>query len=211
MSEHEHKHAEPVKVKPPVITRNEVALEFTEQVFGKQSNNAGAKFFAPVLDITKVENVKWAGTDNLNSLINKYLRKLFADIYTDAIPDSGPNAGKFQFDQWAADAADCFAGIAKLSDLEEQLDELQSLQQSYALDPDFGSTEGDGEDAPKTPRAVELEKLIREVAGRIKPLRAQKASIELKYAERAAKRKAKEAASATKTAPVKASEVVATA
>jgi len=188
-----HTH-EPSKAVIPNITRNGITLACVEDAFGKQSNTPGRKFFKVELDLAKSEHQTWFGLDNLTSMTNRYIRKEFAAIHNDNVDEK---SGEFNFDQWLADATDFTAGVAKLSELEEQLDSLQVLQQNYALDANFGATDDNGE---KTPEAVELENKIREVAKRIKPLRTQKAAIEAKYAAAAAKRKAKEAASATKTA-----------
>ena len=177
----------------PVITRNNVAKTLVEAVFGKKSDNAGKKFFKPEVDLSSPSDVTWLGLTESNSILNKYLTKVFADLFLDHLDEK---TGVFNQDAWEADAADFTSGVAKLSDLEEQLDALQAQQQSYALDENFGATDDSG---AKTERAVELEELIRTVAAKIKPLRATKLSIEAKYAERAAKRKAKEAASTTKT------------
>lgn len=189
----EHKHTE---VKAPEIKRNDITKVLKEQVFGKQSDRGGVKFYAPVIDLTVEDDVKWAGIENLSGIVNKTLRKIFADLYVDNVNEE---TGVFDRENWEAQAADFTAGVAKLSDIEEQLDSLMAEQQSYALDPDFGATVDDSEGSPKTERAVEIEKHIREVANKIKPLRTQKAAIEVKYAAAALKRKDKEKNSKTKT------------
>lgn len=176
----------------PTVDRNGITKELSEQVFGKKSPHAGKKFFAPVMTIEKFdEDSKWVGPDNIVRMTNKVLRTIFADILID---NTDKEKGTINEEQMAIDYADFTAGTSKLSDIEEQLDDLQALQQSYALDDDFGATDQNG---VKTERAVELEKLIKETADKIKPLRVEKASIEQKYQERAAKRKDRKAATVT--------------
>lgn len=176
----------------PVIERNGVAKTLTEQVFGKKSPNKGTKFYAPAISADTLESdLKWVGLDNVIGSMNKVLRSIFADIYTDNVREDG----SFNEDNWRLDAADFTSGVAKLADIEDSLDELQALQQSYALDDNFGATDEQG---VKTERAVELETLIKQAAEKIKPLRIQKAAIEATYKERADKRAARKAAEAAK-------------
>lgn len=179
----------------PTVVRNDVALPLAEQVFGKKSPNAGKKFFAPVLDVANSDHVKWAGADNLNGLVNKGLRLIFADISTDPLnyyPPGHPEEGKINDEAMAADWADFTAGQAKLGDLEEQIDNLQALQQSYTIDnDDFGATDENG---ALTAEAAKLQQLVKENNGKIKNLRAQRDTIEEIYKARAAKRKSRESA-----------------
>lgn len=187
----------------PSITRNGVSKTFVEQEFGKKSDNFGKKFFAPELTaegitprvVTKEDgtgevqhglDIVWTGVDDLLTLTNKVLRQIFADIYTDNLDDKGV----FNEANWALDAADFSAGVAKLGDIEAELEELGLKQQEYVMDPDFVMEE----DATVSPRAAELTKLMKEISSKIKPLRVQKAAIEAKYKERADKRKARKAA-----------------
>lgn len=180
----------------PSVARNNVSKTLSQMVFGKKSPNAGKVFFAPIVDVSVQDDVTWTGIDSINGMVNKALRLIFADLYVDNLDEK---TGEFNQANWEAEAADFTAGVAKLSDLEEQLDNLQAEQQKYALDDQFGATDDQG---VETARSAELKSLITQTALRIKPLRAQKAAIEAKYADRAAKRKAKEAASPTATAPV---------
>ena len=174
----------------PVVNRNGIDKALVGMVFGKKSDNAGKHFFAPVLSEENFENdAKWMGIGELISLANTWLRKTFGEIMLDNIDEK---TGILNEEQMKLEWADFSAGVQKLSDIDDQLDELQALQQSYALDEDFGATNDEG---VKTERAVELEALIKQVAAKIKPLRVQKATIEAKYAERAEKRKQKKAAS----------------
>ena len=212
MSEHKH------EIKVPVITRNGVNKTLTEMVFGKKSDNAGKKFFAPVIDISLIQDVSWAGLDNLNGIANKVLRGIFADLFVDNIDEK---TGIFNHANWEIEAADFTAGVAKLSDLEEQLDILSAEQMELAENENFGAKEfvldAHGEKIPDesgendgtpwegfkarfTAEAEELSRSIQKLNAKVRPLRIQKKTIEAKYAERAAKRKAKEEASKSKTA-----------
>jgi hypothetical protein len=178
------------------VGRNDTVIELTETVFGKKSPNAGKTFYTPVL---KLENwdvaVPWFGKEQVCEVVNRAVRKIFGDIATDE--NNYNEDGTVNWEAMRTDWADFSAGVAKLSDIQEQIDELVDQQQALAMDDNFGATDDNGS---KTPRAIELEELIRKCAESIRPLRKQKADIEAKYAARAAKRKAKEVASPTKTA-----------
>lgn len=175
------------------VIRNNRSLVLSKQVFGKKSPNAGKEFYAPSSagGLPPQEYIEWFGlTDVLNTL-DRSARKIFGDIYLDNVDKT---TGILNEEQMELDWADFSAGYAKLSDIDDQLDDLQALQQSYALDDQFGETVDGTTEGPKTERAMELERLITETALRIKPLRIQKSTIEAKYAERTAKREKKKAA-----------------
>lgn len=188
----------------PVITRNGIDKTFTEQTFGKKSPHKGAKFLSPVITPESYETDKvWVGDADLFSILNKVFRTMFADIWTDNIREDG----SFDEEKWRLDAAEFTAGVDKLSEIDEQLEEFQALQQTYALDENFGATNDDG---TKTKEAIDLEEKLKELALKVKPLRIKKKSIEETYAERAAKRKArKEAEAAVAASASKATEAVA--
>src|SRR5512136_2256948 len=115
----------------PVINRNNISKTFVDMVFGKKSDNAGVHFMAPVLEEANAEqDIKWIGLDTLFGIANTWLRKTFGDIHLDCVDEK---TGVFNMEQWLIDAADFTAGVQKLSDIDDQLDELQALQQSYAL------------------------------------------------------------------------------
>lgn len=172
----------------PVVERNGVNMTLVEQTFGKKAKLAGQKFFAPETSSARFnDDVTWIGVDWLVSVANKRMRLDFADIYVDNIDKT---TGLLNQEQWALDAADFTSGIAKLSDLEADLDELIGLQQGYALDANFG----EDSDAGKA-----LDVSIKDVASKIKPIRANIAAIKAKYGARAEARKVKEAASTTAT------------
>lgn len=174
----------PVEV--PAINRNNIVLPLSEMVFGKKSDNAGKKFFAPVISVANFDTFKdWVGLDSIVSVVNKWMRGAFAGIYLDNID---PATGLLNEVSWRADAEDFTAGVTKLGDLEEEIEELSELQSTYALNPAFGETDSEGK---PTPESEQLKTSITSVAQKLKPLRAQKALIESKYADRAAKRKVK--------------------
>lgn len=189
----EHTHTAPV-VKIPVITRNGVALELKKQAFGKKSPNVGKSFFAPVIDINNVDDVKWVGADDINGFVNKNLRAISGGIYLDNIDEK---TGVFNYANWELEMAEFSAGVDKLSDLEDELDALQGEQQSIVLDDRFGEVGDNGE---PTEYATELSTRAKAIAQKIKPIRIKRDSITEKYKARAAARKAKEEASTTKTA-----------
>ena len=178
----------PAELKGVVISRNGVTKELTPEPFGKLSNDYGKWFAYPVLSLATWDtDSKWVGLEGVVDIVVSELRSIFADIYTDNIGDDGV----FNREQWLADCADFTAGVARLSDIESQLDTLQGLQQTYALDDAFGSEDANG---VPTEAAKELEAKIKDVAKKIAPLRAKRASITAKYQARADKRKAKKEA-----------------
>jgi hypothetical protein len=172
----------------PTIVRNGISKVLTEQTFGKKSPHVGKKFFAPtVTQETFQTDVEWISFDNVRSMLDKALRVIFAGIHLDHF---NAETGLVNMDAWAIDAADFTAGVDKLSDLDDELDGLQAQQQSYALDDQFGEVDASGQ---KTERALELEKLIKETADKIRPIRIKRDDLRIKWAERAAKREAKKA------------------
>jgi len=173
------------------IVRNGLAKALSEQAFGKKSDHYGKHFQAPVMNVnTFDEDVVWWGKEEISSIVNKATRLVFADIYLDSID---PNTGLLNETTYLASCADFTAGVSRMGDLDEQIEELQALQQSYALDDQFGEVDDAGN---KTVRAVELETSIRETAEKIRPLKVLRKSIEAKYAIAAEKRAASKAAKA---------------
>lgn len=182
----------PEELKNIKITRNEVVKELTPMPFGKKSDNFGKFFVAPVLTLANWENdVKWVGQDEVFDGLNRSLRTIFADIYVDNIDE---NTGILNMEAFLADCADFSAGVAKLDEINEQLDELQGIQQTYAFDENFGATVDGTDKTPLTEAAQQLQQKITEVARKINPLRAKREVIKAKYAVRAEKRAAKKAA-----------------
>lgn len=174
----------------PVIVRNGVTKELSPQVFGKKSPHAGKSFFAPeISEESFQDDVKWLGFDTVENLINKGMRNVFASIYLDNI---NAETGEFDQEGWAADAADFTAGAAKLSDIEEKIDDLQALQQSYTVENEnFGALDENGK---LTEEAQRLNDLVMANNKKIKSLRAQRDEIKAIYMARAAKRAEKKAA-----------------
>jgi Xaa-Pro aminopeptidase len=198
----------PATVNLPSITRNGVSFTLSEQVFGKKAPNKGKTFFAPEATPANWDSfVVWAGLDNIINPINRVLRRTFADIFLDEanwddmqVVKDGENKGEIvggtiNMERYLADCADFTAGVAKLSDLQDQIDELQDQLSALAMDPGYIL---DDNDQP-TETYVKISEQMRDITKKIRPIKQQKAAIELKYAERAAKRKAKEENSPTKS------------
>lgn len=193
----------PVDIQPPSITRNDVSKALTKAVFSPKSEQfKGMPFFTPILDIPKVDyamfdgkqervlrNVDdyvWVGLDQVSGAVNKILRGVFGALTIDNIKENG---GVFDMEAFIEDAADFTAARQSLSNINDELDDLQALQMSYAFDPDFINPFND-DNTPKT-RFLELQKNIQEVNRRVKPLREKRDAIEREYQARAAKRKEK--------------------
>ncbi len=184
----------------PVVKRNNIEKALTEMVFGKTSDNAGKKFWAPVIDVTNADDLAWAVADNLSGMVNKQLRLIFAEIYTDAVKDNTNEAtgilDQAGYDaQLAADWQDFTAGVAKLSDLEENIGLLQDQIGAIINNPEFQLDD----EGNKSPAMLALEGEVLALNKRITPLRKQYKAISEVYKERAAKRKDKAAKSPTAT------------
>lgn len=187
----------PVDFNTVKVTRNGVTKTLTEQIFGKKSPHAGKKFPAPEFSSANIdEGIVWIGKEEVAAMASTYLRRIFADLYVDSVEE---NEGKFILEKFLEDAADFTAGVAKLSDLQEEIDQLLTLQQTYVVDENFGAT---AEDGTPTPEAVALVQKMKEVSAKIKPLKIQIAGIKEVYKQRAAKRAKKEAVKEAPTAPV---------
>lgn len=192
-------------VTPPTITRNGTSKQLSKCVFSPKSDNyKGVQFFAPELADIKVEDVKledgstvkgiidpvvindiiWTGGDQISGATNKTLRQVFGTMTTDNMER---NDGVLNLEEFLTEAADFTAARQSLSDLRTELDDLQALQQTYSMDENFGAEEeiteeGTGEKRMvKTERAVELEKLIKANADKIRPLRVKIEALKKQY------------------------------
>ena len=176
----ENKEVQSVFSKTPVIVRNGVQLTFVEQTFGKRStNNAGMKFFTPVGTLENMTAfTTWYGVEDVLNGLNKITRQIFAGIFTDNLNEE---TGEFNEAQWYLDAADFSAGVEKLSDIEDQLDNLQDIQ--LQLSDELGNVPEEDE---------KLRLTIKENNVKIRALKVAREEIKTKYEARAAKRKTKE-------------------
>ena len=105
----------------PVVVRNGVSKTLVDMVFGKKSDSAGKHFWAPVLEEANWTNdLSWLGVGDAVSTLNAGLRRTFADIYLDNISSE---TGVVNEEQMQLDWADFTAGVQKLSDIDDQLDE----------------------------------------------------------------------------------------
>lgn len=196
----------PTDVVLPSIKRNDMSKELSKAVFSPKSPDyKGMTFFTPVLDIPKVDYITidgkserilrnvddyvWVGLDQVSGAVNKILRGVFGALTIDNIKE---NNGEFNLADFIEDAADFTAARQSLSNISDELDDLQALQMSYAFDPDFINPFND-DNSPK-PRFLELQKQIQEVNRRVKPLREKRDAIEREYQARAQKRKDAKAA-----------------
>jgi len=203
MSTEQTKQSPIIPSTPPTVTRNGQSVTLVEQIFGKTSDNAGKRFWAPVLDVSKPEHVSWAVAENLNSVVNKNLRGIFGEIYWEAVEANTNEHGHLNepafVQQLEADWVDFTAGVAKLSDLEDQINDLQDQAGALIDDPNY-QCEDPTDPTTWTPEYTGLAIQLRNLNARIKPLRQQHKAITEVYKERAAKRKAKAEKSKTQTA-----------
>lgn len=180
--------------KPLVITRNGVEWTFTTATFGKRSKAFKGKEF-PVPTFSKEnfdKGVIWFGIDDVLQSMNKTARRIGGEIFTASWEDNFGEGAKHASKeaaveafnaQIAADWVDFSAGIVKLSDIQDDIDELVDEQQTL-----IASTPESQEDVDK------MFLRLKELAAQIQPLKAEAAAITAKYAVRAEKRKATKAA-----------------
>ena len=197
--------------KQPTITRNGISKVLGKQVFGKKAADgklAGFVFYVPDVDVTKTDDVTWAGLDTLNGMIKRGLRGVFSGIFTSMLEtEEYKTTGVFPQEAYEQELAEFTAGAQKLSDIEDELDELQALQMSLTYEnPNFGARQlPEGVDAdslsteqllqyPLTAEANDLMTQTTELNKKVKGLRTQRATIEAEYKRRGEVRKAKDAA-----------------
>lgn len=189
------------------VVRNGVTKNMVLGTFGKKSDLAGTQFPYPVISPETFDQDEiWIGVSDMCSSLTTWLRRVFADIYVDCRDEK---TGIFNRAQWDLDAADFTAGVAKMSDIKEALEELFEKQSLIVADDNFGAEvdikDENGETkSVKTPEAQELEAQMRTNNDKIKPLKAQLAAITAKYAERAEKREKSKAAKEAAAAAAKA-------
>lgn len=174
-------------VTPPSITRNEVSKVLSEDSFGKNSKAKGQKFFTPKFTAAGiVDDSKWLGLDYIINVLNRTTRRVFADLYLDNIDDK---TGKFDEVNWLKEATDFTEGVATLSDLQEEVDELTGKMQDIVTNETsgFGQT---NEDGTYTELALQKEEEVKKLGLTLKPLRAQIAKIRATYKERLEKKEA---------------------
>jgi len=196
------------KITPPTITRNGVSLQLKEAVFSPKSDkHKGKVFFTPELDLPKLEyrakedgsqeailtNVSsliWTGLDQIVGATDKVLRGVFGRMAID-IYEKPENNGEFNMEEFLENAADFQAARQSLSDIADELDDLQALQMKYAFDPVFVEAMSTGTFGPE---AKELQKKVQEISTKAQQLRSKRDQLEAEYKRRADLRKEREAA-----------------
>ena len=185
------------KLTAPVVNRNGIDKTFIAGIFGKKSKTAGAEFFyAPVTESTFDTDVAWIGKGEVVDFLDKAMRGIGAGIFLDHFTNESGEllADKMgdsnTIEAYKLDLADFTAGVAKLADIQEQVDRLQD--ENSALLDKAGADEVSEEDAQGFTQQILANN------AKIKPLRVKIKDIQAKYAVRAAARKAKEANSPTR-------------
>lgn len=176
-----------VEVDPnaPVVEINGVSKTLTKQTFGKLSKNKGQVFYAPEFSQSTFDtDVKWTGPMYVLGILNRNARKAFGEIYVDNI---NATTGKLDQEGWLHDAQDWTSGVTKLSDIEDEMLELQGQMSVLTEDEHFGETDESGN---KTDACNELNSRIASLAAKLRPLRAEKLRISERYKDRVAKRDA---------------------
>jgi hypothetical protein len=180
--------------KVPVIERNGVDKTLSLDVFSKKSDHAGKAYYRPVFaETTSAEDIQWAGLSWILAIANKASGLIFRDLFIEA---HDKDTGAFNEQKWLDEAKEFTEGVQTLSDIEDAIEELSAQQSALAQDPDFNLEEGES----VSPRAGEIMAQMKEISGKLRPLRAEKAKIKEKYAQRLAAKKAKQEASPTRQA-----------
>lgn len=175
------------------ITRNGIVKALSETMFGKKSPNSGVKFYTPTIDVDKEDDRTWTGVDQLNGMINRGLRLIFADIW---LGNLKRNEGVFDEEEFLEEAADFTAARQSLADIETEIDDLQALQQSYTIE--NPAWEGYVPTEPMNEVQAGLMKQVHEGNAKIKALRVKRDAIEKEYTLRAQKRAVTKAANEAK-------------
>lgn len=221
-----------VDIVPPSVTRNGITKQLSKAVFSPKSETyKGQTFFFPELEEPKVQDLQladgthvqaivnisdfvWFGIDQITGAVDKVSRQVFGAM---AIANMKNNDGVLNLEEFLVDAAEFTAARESMTNLRDSLDDLQALQQTYAMDENFGAEEtiteeGTGEQKQvKTARAIEIENLMKANNKKITPLRTKIAALEKQYEIVSEKRAATKAANEAKKAALKAGGQVATA
>ena len=162
------------------------------------SPNKGKSFWTPEAEAGKTEEFfQWVGTDVVLNLTVRNLRKVFGEIATDS--NNLNTDGSANWELMLKDWSDFTAGVAKLSDLEEQISELQDQISVIVFDEKMAVGDNGQPEFPED--YIRLSEQAKVLNQKIRPLKSQHKAISEKYAARAAARAAKaEASSPSKTA-----------
>lgn len=175
------------------VTRNGVTKVMAWKTFGKKAlAKAGKPFPTPEIGLANFEDdIKWVGPLEVCNVLTKALRRVFMDIYDNALD---AETGIFNWDQWQKDAAAMDTGFPRLSELEDEISELQDQNGAILDSPEFNDALTEGEEI--TGALMEFKKTLSANNQKIKALKKQYAEIEAEYAVRAERRKATKAANA---------------
>lgn len=160
----------------PVLTRNEISVQFIADTFGKRSANKGKTFFR--LPDATADNwsslTTFVGMQAVWDVFTVEFRKVAMDLMSSNIDEK---TGEFDEESWLADWQELSVERVTLSDLDEKLEGLYD-QQSVLME----ETDDDKflENAPK----------LRALSSEVKALKAKKEEITAKYQARSEKRKA---------------------
>lgn len=174
------------------VTRNGVTKVMAWKTFGKKSPNAGKQFPAPEVALSSIEDdIKWVGPLEICNVVTKALRRVAMDIYDNAL---NKETGEFDWDQWQKDMTAMDTGFPRLSELEDDISELQDQNGAILDSPEFNDALTEGEEI--TGALMEFKKTLSANNQKIKALKKQYAEIEAEYQVRAERRKATKAANA---------------
>jgi hypothetical protein len=182
------------EVKPNLPTRevirNDVKVICELGTFGKKSPRAGMTYPFPEIKETPeslAELIKFIGIEDTVQALRKWMKSTFQGIFSD---NTDETTGITDWEKWEIDAKEFTAGVDKMDDLLEDLEELQDAQAACVQDENFGATQ-DGTDDVKTPEAIVLEEKLRGIQKQIKPIKIKLAALKIRNAAAAEKRKQK--------------------
>jgi len=120
------------KIKCYTVERNSIKKVLTAFA-GKRGAWDGVPFQAPQVEITPetdivndsvfLSDLNWVGKDNVLKIVNIFLRRLAQDLWENAIPETGDNAGKFQESTFIQSVENLTAASLRISELQELLDD----------------------------------------------------------------------------------------
>jgi len=128
-----------VQLPEAVITRNDLALTLSNFKIVK-GENKGKQYKAPAVTADNLQSyIKWAGIDNIVSVLQKHAKATFQGIFFDAFSEQG----EFLLRKFLEDGAKFDVAGLKLKEINDLLDEAQEkqiqLMNASSLDPATGT------------------------------------------------------------------------
>src|SRR5678815_5477825 len=196
-----------VTLQPRDLTRNEVTVTTEVDTYGKKAiGKAGRPFLTVVAKPAEIEKyIKWFGPTLVANVLTKFARRVFMEIDGTALDQA---TGEYRWSQWEEDAVSMDTGMQSLSEIEDDIAELQDKNSGIMDSPEFNAALSD--ESPDVSVLLEFKKTINENNAKIRELKSRAAEVEAKNKARAEQRAITKAANAAAkaAAEAKAKELV---